>query len=88
MATGGGLGGRAPCFCQDGSRDFLKIDEKIDGGGGSSKSSEKQRTWLKIPIYAPHFYSPAHASGLNNTQIPKYYLSNYVEQYILIKDKE
>ena len=25
-----------PLFCQDGARDFFKINEKIVGGGGSS----------------------------------------------------
>ena len=33
-----------PPFCQSGARDSLKIDEKeFGGGGGSNKSSEKQR---------------------------------------------
>ena len=32
-----------PPFCQSGARDSLKIDEKEFGGGGSNKSSEKQR---------------------------------------------
>ena len=32
-----------PHFCQDGARDFLKIDEKIGVGWGSSIFSEKQR---------------------------------------------
>ena len=36
-----GWGINAPHFCQDGARAFLKINEKIGGGGGSSTSSEK-----------------------------------------------
>ena len=40
MGTGG-LGAVAPHLCLDGAQDFLKIDEKIGGGGGSSKSLEK-----------------------------------------------
>ena len=38
----GGFEGQSPShFCQDGARDFLKIDEKIGVGRGSGKSSEK-----------------------------------------------
>ena len=37
-------GNLSPIFCNDGAREFFKIDEKI-GRGGSSKSSEK---FLKI----------------------------------------
>ena len=37
----------SPHSCQYNTRDFLKIDEKIGGGQGSSKSSEKQRAWPK-----------------------------------------
>ena len=38
----GGLGAIAPPhFYQDCARDFLKVDEKIDGRKGGSKYSEK-----------------------------------------------
>ena len=40
MATGG-MGANGPTFCQDGVRDFFRIDEKIIMGGGSSISSKK-----------------------------------------------
>ena len=43
-------------FCQDGARDFLKIDEKI-GLGGHSKSSEKEWAWPKDFHVCPHFVS-------------------------------
>ena len=44
-----------PHLCQDGARDFLRIDEKI-GVGGSGKSSDKKRALPKnfhlcLPLY-------------------------------------
>ena len=35
-----GYGGNCPPFCQDGARDFFKIDEKIVGGGNSNSSKQ------------------------------------------------
>ena len=37
----GDLEDNSPHFCLDGTRDFLKLDEKIGVGRGSGKSSEK-----------------------------------------------
>ena len=39
----GGIGAIVPHFCQHGARYCAKADEKIGGGGGSSKASEKYR---------------------------------------------
>ena len=52
-------------FCQDGSQDFLKIDYKIGGAGGSSKSLEKKRAWQSISFCPSHFYRLSHAPGSN-----------------------
>ena len=52
-----------PHFCQDGPRDFLKIDEKI-GGGGEGVVANLQRIrgrGHKNLMYETHFYSPGHA---------------------------
>ena len=60
----GGLGGQLPLhFCQEGARDFFKIDQKIDIGRGNSKSSEKWRAWPKKSYLCPHFCSPDHVPG-------------------------
>ena len=49
------MGAIASHFCQDGTRDFYKIDENIGRGRGSSKSSEKWRAWPKSFHLCPHF---------------------------------
>ena len=48
-------GGKCPHFFQDGVQDFLKINEKIIWGVGSSKSLEKWKCGQTIFIYAATF---------------------------------
>ena len=52
------MGALAPHFCQHGAGDYAKVDEKIGGGGGSSKASERYRAWPKI-IFIAHFLARA-----------------------------
>ena len=47
------MGANAPTFCQDGDQDFSRIDEKHNWREGSSKSSEKKRTWPNILFMPP-----------------------------------
>ena len=58
MATGV-WGANAPTFCQDNTRDFFKIDEKIIRGGVVTNLQRSRGRCRKISTYGPTFIALA-----------------------------
>ena len=55
------MGSNAPTVCQDGARDFFKIDEKIGGEGVVANLKSNGGRGQKFSLMPLHFCSPGHA---------------------------
>ena len=53
----------SPTFCQDGARDFFKVDEKMIWGGVVGNLHRNRGRGQNVFIYVSHFYNLGHTSG-------------------------